>query len=129
MAKKASKKRTSSRKTSTKPKKPIQGAEQKEHTHSHERENPQDRPLHITQEIFEERWEAYMNQLQEAVENTDVPVALAIVVDPELGPLVFRHGHIYEQGRLAAMLYGNIKNQIDEDLSADLDPRKGQASQ
>ena len=69
--------------------------------------------------IFEERFELFMSQLSERVETENVPVAIAIVVDPKYpaSPMVFKSGHIFDQARLLANTLRVIKQQIDKELS------------
>ena len=69
--------------------------------------------------IFEERFELFMGQLSDRIEKENVPVAIAIVVDPKYpaSPMVFKTGHIFDQARLLANTLRVIKQQIDEELS------------
>jgi len=71
------------------------------------------------EKIFEERFELFMSQLSERVEQENVPVALAIVVDPKYPatPMVYKAGHIYDQARLAAHILRMLRQQMDEELS------------
>lgn len=71
------------------------------------------------EKIFEERFELFMSQLSERVEQENVPVALAMVVDPKYPatPMVYKTGHIYDQARLAAHILRMLRQQMDEELS------------
>lgn len=70
--------------------------------------------------IFDERFELFMNQLSERVEQEGVPVAVAVLVDPKYPstPMVFKSGHIYDQARLIANVLRVLRQQMDEELSA-----------
>jgi len=69
--------------------------------------------------IFDERFELFMGQLSERVEQEGVRVAVAVLVDPKYpaSPLVFKTGHVYDQAKLLANVLRILKRQIDEELS------------
>lgn len=71
------------------------------------------------EKIFAERFELFMSQLSERVEEEKVPVAIAIVVDPKYPstPMVFKTGHIFDQARLLANTLRVLRQQIDRELS------------
>lgn len=74
-----------------------------------------------TQDRFEERCDLYMNQFRICCDEQKVKVAIAVVVDPEIGedtPLVFARGHIYEQARVLSTMLRQIKMQMAKELDA-----------
>lgn len=100
----------------------IQHAEEgKEINHTHEQNVPESGQEKSAQEIFEDRWELFMGPLSKAVKENNIPVALAVVNDPEMGVLFYCNGHIYEQCKLAAKLYSSLKSRVDQELSTSPD--------
>ena len=81
-------------------------------------------PVPQTQEeleqIFDKRFELFMSQLSERVEQEHAPVAIAIVVDPKYPttPMVFKTGHIYDQARLVASVLKALRQEMDKELTA-----------
>jgi hypothetical protein len=74
-----------------------------------------------TQDRFEERCNTFMGELSEVCDKEKVRVAVAIVVDPEIGeenPLVYARGPIYEQARVVAELLRNLKEHMAQELRA-----------
>lgn len=118
--------------TGTARKTPKNNNNKQEVNHSNEPDDVQQPvPQQITQEMFEERWEVFMGQLQEAVDKEGALVALAVVVDPKLGfqPMVLAKGPVYEQAKVAAMLYRRCRSVIEEELSIGPGPQTNQGRQ
>jgi hypothetical protein len=69
---------------------------------------------------FDDRYELLIGQFRQACEAENVPLAVAIVVDPKIkqGPIVFTHGHRYDVAKLLTSLLRQLKNTIDEELTA-----------
>lgn len=69
--------------------------------------------------IFEERFDLFMSQLSQRVEEEKVPVAVCVLVDPKYPatPMVFKTGHIYDQAQLLVDLLRPLRQQIDKELS------------
>jgi hypothetical protein len=67
---------------------------------------------------FEQRHDLFMNEFRATCEKAGVPVAIAVVVDPENPklPLVYARGHLYDQGTLLAQMLKNVRQQIDKDM-------------
>lgn len=67
---------------------------------------------------FEQRHDLFMNEFRATCEKAGVPVAIAVVVDPENPklPLVYARGHLYDQGMLLAQMLKNVRQQIDKDM-------------
>jgi hypothetical protein len=75
-----------------------------------------------TQSIFDERFQLFMNQFGEICENEDVPIAVAIVIDPKIEnqPLIFTRGGTYETASLTAHVLRNMKQMINSELNTDM---------
>ena len=71
------------------------------------------------EKIFEERFDLFMSQLSERIEEEHVPVAIAIIVDPKYPatPMIFKTGHIYDQARLLANVLRVLRIEMNKELS------------
>jgi len=70
------------------------------------------------QSIFDQRFQVFMDQFGEICEKENVPISIAIVVDPktEDQPLVFTRGGTYEVATVMAHVLRNMKRMINDEL-------------
>lgn len=71
------------------------------------------------QEIFEQQSQFYWDQLSTRCDEGGVQVAVAILIDPKLGPeqpIAFARGSHYEQAKLLAEILRRYKSQIAYEL-------------
>jgi hypothetical protein len=70
------------------------------------------------QSIFDQRFQIFMDQFGEICEKEDVPISIAIVVDPQIQdqPLVFTRGGTYEAATVMAHVLRNMKQMISNEL-------------
>lgn len=71
------------------------------------------------QSIFDQRFQIFMDQFGEICEKEDVPISIAIVVDPKIQdqPLVFTRGGTYETATVMAHVLRNMKQMINDELN------------
>jgi hypothetical protein len=69
---------------------------------------------------FEQRFDLFMTGFRTVCEEAKVPIAIAIVLDPEhpSTPFIYNHGHIYDQACILAKMLRDLKHKINEDISA-----------
>lgn len=79
-----------------------------------------DTPQKDTRVEFAERFDLFMTQFRSVCENENVPIAIAIVVDPKSPktPFIYSHGHVYDQASLLAKVLRDLKHQIVDEISA-----------
>ncbi|MCK9558605.1 MAG: hypothetical protein M0R50_11285 [Candidatus Cloacimonetes bacterium] len=79
-------------------------------------EQPQQKDARVE---FEQRFNFFMTGFRTVCEEAKVPVAFAIVVDPEnpSTPFIYDHGHIYDQASLLATVLRNMKSEINKEIS------------
>lgn len=68
---------------------------------------------------FEQRFDFFMTQFRTVCESADVPLAIAIVVDPKnpTTPFVYSHGPTYDQALILSKILRELKNKIFKELS------------
>jgi len=70
------------------------------------------------QSIFDQRFQIFMDQFGEICEKENVPISIAIVIDPKIQdqPLVFTRGGTYEVATVMAHVLRNMKRIINDEL-------------
>lgn len=67
--------------------------------------------------IFEAKFELYMDNFGKVCSANNIEIAFALVVDPsQTDPIVFTRGHIYDITKTLAQIVRYLKQQINEEL-------------